>query len=174
MAVEAMSQAGQEIVGKEQVRIEEAEMADAPEILALQKLAFKSEAALWDDYTIPPLTQTLAELQQDFRRQLYLRAVAGGRIIGAVRGYAEGGTCFVGRLIVHPDYQNRGIGTRLMLAIEDRFRGASRYEIFTGEKSLRNIHLYQRLGYRIFRTSRLTDKVTLVYMEKQDKWPGSK
>jgi ribosomal protein S18 acetylase RimI-like enzyme len=153
--------------GEESVRIELAEMRDAAEILALQKTAFQSEAAIWDDYTIPPLTQTMAELQEDFRRQVYLRAVAGGRIVGSVRGYAQGGTCFIGRLMVHPDYQNRGIGTRLMHAIEEQFRLVSRFEIFTGEKSLRNIHLYHRLGYSIFRTARLTDKVTLVYMDKQ-------
>jgi GNAT superfamily N-acetyltransferase len=69
--------------------------------------------------------------------------------------------------MVHPDHQNRGIGARLMHAIEECFREVPRFEIFTGEKSARNIHLYQRLGYRIFRTARLTDKVTLVYMEKQ-------
>jgi GNAT superfamily N-acetyltransferase len=153
-------------VGDEQVRIEAAELADAAEILALQRLAFQSEAALWDDYTIPPLTQTLAELQEDFHRQVFLKAVAGDRIVGSVRAHVADGTCFVGRLIVDPDCQNRGIGTRLMQAIEECFRGVPRYEIFTGEKSRRNLHLYGRLGYRIFRTARLTDKVTLVYMEK--------
>jgi len=151
----------------EDMRIEAAEMRDAAEILALQKTAFQSEAALWDDYTIPPLTQTLEELREDFQRQVFLRAVVRGQIIGSVRGYVQDGTCYVGRLIVHPDHQNRGIGARLMHAIEGLFDGVARYEIFTGEKSQRNIHLYQRLGYSIFRTRRLTDKVTLVYMEKQ-------
>jgi GNAT superfamily N-acetyltransferase len=150
----------------EDMRIEAAELGDAEEILALQRAAFQSEAALWDDYTIPPLTQTLAELEADFGRQLFLKAVAGGRIVGSVRAHEQDGTCYVGRLVVEPDLQNRGIGTRLMHAIEAQFPDASRYEIFTGEKSQRNIHLYGRLGYHTFRTSRLTDKVTLVYMEK--------
>jgi ribosomal protein S18 acetylase RimI-like enzyme len=158
---EESSLKGQDVV------IGAAEMSDAAEILTLQKTAFQSEAALWDDYTIPPLTQTLEELKEDFQRQVYLKAVLDGQLIGSVRGYAQDGTCYVGRLIVHPDHQNRGIGARLMHAIEGLFGGVSRYEIFTGEKSQRNIHLYQRLGYRIFQTRRLTDKVTLVYMEKK-------
>ena len=33
--------------------------SDLEEILALQKLAYQSEAELYDDYTIPPLTQSL-------------------------------------------------------------------------------------------------------------------
>jgi ribosomal protein S18 acetylase RimI-like enzyme len=66
---------------------------------------------------------------------------------------------------VHPDFQNQGIGTRLMNAIEGHFQ-VRRYELFTGRRSERNIHLYQKLGYRIIRAERHTDKVELVYMEK--------
>jgi hypothetical protein len=40
--------------------ITQAAAADAAEILALQKLAYQSEAAIYQDYSIPPLTQTLA------------------------------------------------------------------------------------------------------------------
>ena len=41
-------------------------LADAAAILDLQHLVYQSEAALNDDYTIPPLTQTLPELEADF------------------------------------------------------------------------------------------------------------
>jgi ribosomal protein S18 acetylase RimI-like enzyme len=161
-------------VEAERVLIKVADMEDATQILDLQKIAFQSEAALWDDYTIPPLTQTLEKLQADLRRQVFLKASVEGRIVGSVRGYVQEGTCFIGRLIVHPDYENRGIGTQLMHEIERHFAQARRYEIFTGEKSERNIRLYQKLGYQIFRTQRLTDKVTLVYMEKENiAAPGS-
>jgi ribosomal protein S18 acetylase RimI-like enzyme len=141
-------------------------LTDAPEILALQKLAYQSEAALNDDYSIPPLTQTLPEWEADFQRQVYLKATRDGTIVGAVRGYEQNGTCFIGRLIVHPDCQNQGIGTQLLRAIEARFNTVQRYELFTGERSTRNLYLYQKLGYHTFRTARLTDKVLLVYLEK--------
>lgn len=36
--------------------------ADAAAILALQKLAYQSEARLYNDFSIPPLLQTLEEL----------------------------------------------------------------------------------------------------------------
>ena len=35
---------------------------DAGEILALQKMAYQSEAKLNDDWTIPPLTETFLRL----------------------------------------------------------------------------------------------------------------
>jgi ribosomal protein S18 acetylase RimI-like enzyme len=68
---------------------------------------------------------------------------------------------------VHPDLQRHGIGTRLMQAIEARFQDAERYELFTGNKSEGNIRLYGRLGYKVFRSEKVSDALTLVYMEKQ-------
>jgi ribosomal protein S18 acetylase RimI-like enzyme len=149
------------------VRIEQAEIEDAEEILELQRLAYSSEAAIYDDYTIPPLTQTLEDIESDFDRHLFLKAIVDDQIIGSVRGYLEEGSCFIGRLIVHPAYQNQGIGSRLMEEIENRFGEAKRFELFTGHKSRRNIYLYGKLGYEDFRTVRVNDDLKLVYLEKR-------
>jgi ribosomal protein S18 acetylase RimI-like enzyme len=146
--------------------IEPANVADAQEILDLQKLAYQSEAAIYNDYSIPPLAQSLEQMLVDFRQQVVLKATLNGRIVGSVRAYLQDGTCHIGRLIVHPELQNRGIGTSLMNRIEQHFSEARRYELFTGERSARNLYLYQKLGYRIFRTARLTEKATAVFLEK--------
>ena len=149
------------------ILIEPAQLTDAPEILALQKLAYLSEAEISQDYTIPPLTQTLEEIEREFQTRTVLKVAVGGKIIGSVRAHLQKGTCYIGRLIVHPDFQNQGIGAKLMGEIEGRFAHARRYELFTGEKSERNLYFYQKLGYRIFRKEELTDKVTLVFFEKK-------
>ena len=149
-----------------------ATVGDAKEILALQKLAYQSETQIYQDYTIPPLTQTLEEIEADLKRQLFLKASVSGQIVGSVRAYAQQETCFIGRLIVHPDYQKRGIGSQLMQEIEKRFPQVKRYELFTGGRSERNLHLYQKLGYRIVRDERVSEKLTLVFLEKcvQQMW----
>jgi SAM-dependent methyltransferase/ribosomal protein S18 acetylase RimI-like enzyme len=147
--------------------IEQAKVKDAEEILELQKLAYLSEAEIYDDYTIPPLTQTLEEIRDDFNRQLFLKATVDEQIIGSVRAHLEDETCFIGKLIVHPHHQNRGIGTKLMHEIEARFAEAERFGLFTGHRSERNLHLYEKLGYRIFRTEPISDNVKLVYLEKR-------
>jgi ribosomal protein S18 acetylase RimI-like enzyme len=146
--------------------IEPANISDAAEILALQKLAYFGEAEIYSEFGIPPLTQTFAEILADFDRCVFLKTSADDKIIGSVRAYPQFGTCFIGRLIVHPDYQNRGIGTRLMHEIEQQFAGAERYELFTGHLSERNLHLYHKLGYQPFRTERVTDSLSLIYLEK--------
>lgn len=149
------------------MRVERARVDDAEEILSLQKLAYRSEAEIYDDFTIPPLTQTLEEIKRDFEGQVFLKAVPDGRIIGSVRAFVKEGTCYVGRLIVHLDFQNQGIGTQLMGRIEEVFKGAQRFEIFTGHKSERNLYLYEKLGYKPFKTVMASEKLTIVYLEKR-------
>ena len=146
--------------------IEDAVVEDAGEILGLQKLAYQSEARIYDDYTIPPLVQTTEQIEADFRSHVFLKALANGAVVGSVRARMDRGSCLIGRLIVHPDIQNQGIGTRLLKEIEGRFENAERFELFTGHKSERNLHLYRKLGYRIFRREKVSGRLTLVYMEK--------
>ncbi len=147
--------------------IERATISDAKGILALQKLAYRSEAEIYNDFNIPPMVQTLESIEKDFENQVFLKALIDGRIIGSVRAYSKEGICYIGRLIVHPDFQNQGIGTKLMNEIERIFGTCQRFELFTGDESERNLYLYQKLGYKLFKTANITDQTTIVYLEKK-------
>ena len=149
------------------VIIEQADSGDAGVILDIQKTAYQSEAELHNDFNIPPLNQTLEEIREDFDRQFFLRAVVDGEIVGSVRAYEEEGTCYIGRLIVRPEHQGRGIGTMLMQEIEESFSQAERFELFTGHRSERNLHLYDKLGYEVFKEEPLHADLILVYLEKR-------
>jgi GNAT superfamily N-acetyltransferase len=87
-------------------------------------------------------------------------------IIGSVRANDQDGTCYIGKLMVNPNHQNKGIGKMLMNAIEGFFP-KSRYELFTGSKSKKNIVLYKKLGYKAFRERLSTPDFSLVYLEKK-------
>jgi uncharacterized protein len=152
--------------------IRPAVLADAPAILAIQRRAYAAEAGLYGDWSIPPLVERLDEVEAAIGESVVLVAEHDGAVAGAVRGRIADGTCHVGRLIVEPSLQHRGIGTKLMAALEAAIDEAStvapvgRFELFTGERSAGNLRLYERLGYRRFRTAVLTHSVTLVYLEK--------
>ena len=139
---------------------------DGLAILELQKLAYQSEATLYDDWNIPPRTQTLDELISNFTTKVFLKAEVEGKIIGSVRGFQVGDTCYIERLIVHPNFQGQGIGTVLMAQIESCFDRVQRFELFTGHKSDRNIRLYERLGYKIFKHEKITETLSFAFMEK--------
>lgn len=147
--------------------IETARISDAAEILSLQKNAYQSEAVLYNDFKIPPLLQTQPELEQELAEQVVLKAVGCNKIIGSIRAYQKNGTCYIGKLIVAPDRQNQGIGTRLIQAVETVFPDCTRFELFTGFRSDKNLYLYQKLGFKIFKTEKVSDRLSMVYLEKQ-------
>ena len=147
------------------MKIEQASALDLAEILELQHLAYQSEAILLNNFSIPPLTQTLAEIETEFQNGVFLKALDDGRIIGSVRGYVKESTLYIGKLIVHPDFRGRGIGTSLLEAIEQHCPGC-RYELFTSAKSEKNIRLYERRGYCRFAEKSVAPGLTFVYLEK--------
>ena len=56
-----------------------------------------------------------------------------------------------------------------MNRIEQIFTDCKRFVLWTGHKSSENLGLYQKLGYRIFKTERIHDAFSLVYLEKLKK-----
>jgi ribosomal protein S18 acetylase RimI-like enzyme len=140
---------------------------DAEEILALQKLAFGKQAELYDDWTLPPIVETLADLRGKFADHIFLKAMAGPKIVGSVRARAEGAVCHVGRLVVDPAHQRKGLASALMKAIEAEFPTVERFELFTGTKSEGSILLYERLGYVPMGTEAVSPKVSHVILKKE-------
>ena len=148
------------------ITITKAAKEDLKEILNLQYLAYQSEAALFGSTDIPPLKQTLDEVIEEYNKGIVLKAVdENGVIIGSVRAYEENGTAFIGKLMVHPQLQKKGIGSMLLSAMENEFPG-SRYELFTSTKSISNIRLYEKHGYRIFREEAVSQELRFVYMQR--------
>ena len=148
------------------MKIIQASENDLREILALQYLAFQSEAVILKNPDIPPLKQTLDELQDEFAEQIFLKAIDDdGSIVGSVRYYSQGDTVYIGKLIVNPEFQGRGIGTKLLLEVE-KLCPNKRYELFTRSNNLRNLSIYERLGYKIFDEKPVMKDLSFAYLEK--------
>lgn len=146
--------------------IKRAEKIDLQEILDLQYLAYQSEAKLFNNPDIPPLKQTLEQVLGEYQKGIILKAVDENNvIIGSVRGYCENETVHIGKLMVHPERQGEGIGSKLLLEMERQYPN-HRYELFTSSRSEKNIALYERLGYKIFSEKQITDELKFVYLEK--------
>lgn len=143
-----------------EIIISEANFDNLNEILSLQKISFISEAKLYNNYEIEPLKQTIESIQEDFRTHTFLKAVYNNRIIGSVKGRNTGEYCWIGKLIVHPDFQNQGLGRKLMTEIENYFPESEKYVLFTGNRSDKNIHLYESMGYvkhEIYKDEKIPD-----------------
>ena len=133
------------------LRIRDATVGDAGEILTLQRVAFVADAQIYDDPHMPSLTQTADEIAAEIEcpETVVLTARLGHRLVGSVRANRDHGTAHIGRLMAAPDLAGRGIGSALMDAIEARLAGDT-IELETGSRSDANIAFYQRRGYTIF------------------------
>mgnify|MGYP000290894340 CR=1 FL=1 len=154
--------------------IVQAEEADLEAILELQRLAYQGEARLLNDFSIPPLMQTLEEMKEEFRSGIFLKAVdEKGKIVGSVRGTLRGDTLLIGKLMVHPEHQ--GNGPRLLSAPRTRKKTvpAPRLELFTSNKSLRNLCLYERNGYTRCAEKAVSPALMLIFLEKKPSHPAS-
>ncbi|KOV64443.1 acetyltransferase [Streptomyces sp. AS58] len=153
------------------VIISEATDQDAEQIFKLQYLCFQSEAALYGNYRIDPLVQSLDSVRQELATDCVFVARLGDEVVGSVRGtVTEDGSASISRLCVHPRLQGHGIGARLLRAAESALaeqRGAKKFVLHTGHRSENNLRLYRRVGYQTVGTSQGTDGVPMIVLEKQ-------
>jgi tRNA (guanine37-N1)-methyltransferase len=73
-----------------------------------------------------------------------------GRLVGAVRGRLVDDAWDIGRIMVAPDLQGRGLG-RLQLEHIQQVAPpeATSYVLFTGERSHDNLRMYKKAGFRL-------------------------
>src|SRR5690606_21628931 len=153
------------------VTISAAAEQDAEQIFRLQYLCFQSEAALYGNYRIAPLVQSLDSVRQEVAEDCVFVARLGDEVVGSVRGrITEDGTAAIGKLCVHPRLQGHGIGARLLRAAEAALaeeRGAKTFRLEAGHRSEGNLRLYSKVGYQRVGTSKGSDGVPMIALEKK-------
>jgi GNAT superfamily N-acetyltransferase len=122
---------------------------DAAELLVLQRCCWVDEALANDTLDIAPLHEALDDVQAWLAEWTTWCVRSSGRLVGAVRARRDGRDWEIGRLMVAPDLSGRGLG-RWLLAWAEAHAPADveRLTLFTGVRSVRNIRMYERAGYR--------------------------
>ena len=124
--------------------------ADAGELLTLQRACWWQEQEANPGVQIPALQEDLADVVAWMGEWTTLVLRSAGRLVAAARGRREGEAWDVGRLMVAPDLQGRGLGRLLLQAIEDAAPDdVTGYVLFTGAGSARNLAMYKKAGYRL-------------------------
>lgn len=153
------------------VTISEAGGQDAEKILKLQYLCYQSEAELYGDYSIEPLTQSLDSIKAELTAGSVLVARLGDEVVASVRGTVDpDGTARINKLIVHPRMQRHGLGGRLLNAIEQRLGSggtAKCFQLFSGHRSEQNLQLYRKHGYVAVGAQQVNERLTLVTLSKE-------
>jgi tRNA (guanine37-N1)-methyltransferase len=129
-----------------------ASAADAPELMTLGRACWITEARANDSLEIPPLVETLTEVEAGLAEWQTWTIRAGGRLVGSVRARTsptDPTLWQIGRLMVAPDLQGRGLGRALLALAEGAApASATAYWLNTGRRSERNLRIYRKAGYR--------------------------
>ena len=131
--------------------------ADAGEIYTLQRACWLQEMEANPGVDIPALQEDL----DDVRRWLgewttfVVRDPGSGRLLGAVRGRVDhhhdpAGEWDIGRIMVAPDLQGRGLGRALLELVEQAAPPeVTTHVLFTGAGSVANLRMYKKAGFRL-------------------------
>lgn len=125
--------------------------ADAGELMILQRCCWVSEAIVNDNLEIPALHEDVDDVLAWSTSWTTLCLRRGCRLIGAVRAQLRPDRSWeIGRLMVAPDLSGQGLGRELLSRVEGLAPPrATRFILFTGDRSTRNIRMYRRAGYRL-------------------------
>ncbi|MCC7360948.1 MAG: GNAT family N-acetyltransferase [Anaerolineales bacterium] len=119
------------------VEIVSASLRDLPAVWALEHACFGPDAWSLVDIFFALASPTVR-----------LKAVCGGRLVGFVMGdpHPSRGFAWIATLGVHPDFQRRGIGARLLAATETRLT-TPRLKLTVRRSNAAAIALYRKFGY---------------------------
>ncbi len=127
--------------------------ADAGELYTLQRACWLQELEANPGVDIPALNESLDDVRRGLGEWTVFvaRDPASGRLVGAVRGRVDRrGEWDIGRVMVAPDLQGRGLGRALLELIEEAAPADVRsYVLFTGAGSTSNLRMYKKAGFRL-------------------------
>lgn len=131
------------------VEITAAAPSDLPELFTLMRACWVQEARANTSLEIPALVESFESLSASLSTTTTWVARAAGRLVGSVRTEDHGDTWYIGRLMVAPDLQGRGLGRHLLgFAEETAPSGIRTFALTTGAGSEDNLRMYRKAGYR--------------------------
>lgn len=109
------------------IEISRAKLSDLNDILNLLKESYLQEAEIYNDFNILPMTQNIDSITAEWLTGILIKTKRNRQIIGSIRAELIDNVCKIGKLIVKPDFQNHGIGKKMMAEIERIFYTCTAY-----------------------------------------------
>lgn len=124
----------------------DSDIAVAGRVLEIQHAAYAVAADIVGYDSIPPLQETLAELQS--QPLIFLGVSCAGTLAGVLGYRRRGDTVDIDRLAVHPMFLRRGLATKLLRELLVRERDAG-FTVSTGLSNHAAVNLFERFDFLI-------------------------
>ena len=131
------------------MELRQATAADAAAIRALTRDAY----AKWVPLIGREPKPMTANYDEAVARHRFDLLYIDGTLAALIETIREADHLLVENVAVSPDFQGRGLGRKLMAHAEvlAREQGFGTIRLYTNQRFVENITLYQKLGYRIYR-----------------------
>jgi len=132
------------------IRFVRASVEDAETLTKIMTYAFDEDSRKFADIPKngPPGYDMVEWHTFLMQKGFYYKILSDEYIIGGFTVFNLGdGHYRLGTIYIHPDFQNKGIGTQAVKFIEKTFPQAKEWSLDTASWARRNHHFYEKLGY---------------------------
>ena len=152
-----------------EIRIEPAVESDAESLAAVSRRAFEHDVNYGSPgISGPPGYDSPTWQRQAMKKGRYYKILEGDRIVGGFIVFPLGGEkAELGRVFIEPDWQNLGIGGRVLAFAESAFPRVKRWALDTPSWNLRTQYLYEKAGYVRVGEIDPAGRFTLIQYEKK-------
>lgn len=149
----------------ENLRFERAAAGDANTLIAVQNAAFHDDFLAYGE--CPAYRESLPDMERQIQTRIVYKILDGTTVIGdIIARKLEEGKYYLRVLSVAPAYQNRGIGQKALEFLFCEISDAVSWELITPHKSIRNHHLYEKMGFRKIDEHRQSPSLVLFVYKK--------
>jgi ribosomal protein S18 acetylase RimI-like enzyme len=122
---------------------------EAEEILNIQKEAFLADLEIYKDYETSPATEPIKKLLYKINKNFHYTILINNKIIGGAELRFDSDTeCYINRIFMLPEFQNKGLGTKIMNHFDMDFPHIKKWTLCTPHLNFRNHGFYEKLGYK--------------------------
>lgn len=152
------------------IKLEKISVEDIYEINRIQTLAFKDS---YEKYKFCPAFEATNEQMISYlEKAKAYKILLNEMIIGSVFIYRISDNHFeLDTISIHPQFQNMGIGGKVIALIENLYSSAQTWTLSTPETDYRNRHLYEKLGYQQVGTESVNEHLNLIRYKKEVSTP---
>ena len=141
---------------------------EAETLLGIQIEAFTEDLKRYEDFKTSPATESVEKVNWRIDNFLHFTIWLNSEIIGGIYVREVGESEFrLNRIFISNAYQNKGLGSRVMKLVEDKFPQTRKWYLDTPKLNPRNHHFYEKLGYKKTGEHQVNKKLTLLDYEKE-------
>lgn len=157
--------------GHMNITLVRAEAPDAEAMLEMQKECFKSHFEKYHDVETSPINESMEKMlfKINYENGSYFKIITDNIHTGCIRVFEKSPKLYrIGIIYILPEFQNKGIGQRVLALVESFYPEAEAWELDCPADLPANRRCYEKAGYKFTEEEKtINNKLKLVFYKKE-------